>query len=408
MTFKLFLLWSFVLLGRPQDFFLALQPMRPALLLSVINVGAFFFGAGEKQLSSLFRINETRKYMLFYLVMIIGIPFAYHRRIAFEYIFLSYLPNILFFLIFLTQVNSFKRLKSIVLVISLCVFFYSFFGITAGSFVQGRFKIYGAMFDPNDIAYVLISLFPLSFFYIVHREGILKKLLSIASIVGSLLVILYSGSRGGIVGLGAVLTSLLLTRSGNIKKSYKIAFLVGGMLIFLLNSEKINIDRYSTLTEVGSDYNVTDEWGRVQIWERAFGLLMSNPVTGVGVGCSEMAIGYAREAAGVLPKWQSVHNSFIQIAVETGVIGFTLFMILVVVSLKEFSKARKMGGNSDEIIQFKTIAGLIYIEFVGHLVTAFFLTQGYSIFFTFFFALSVALRNISAQLIDQPANEVIV
>jgi len=294
-----------------------------------------------------------------------------------------------------------KRLKSVVLIITISAFFYSIFGLAAGSFIKGRFKIYGAMFDPNDIAYVLVSLFPFCFFYLVNREGILKKLLAAAGIAGSILVILYSASRGGLIGLAIVLALFLLTKVGNVRKSYKVAFLVIGLIIVSMNYGKIDIQRYLTLEDVGTDYNMTDEWGRVQIWKRAFGLLLSNPITGVGVTCSEMAIGYAREEAGLLQKWQSVHNSFIQVGVETGAIGLALFMVLIVMSLRSFSRAKKISGGSDEIMQFKTIAGLAQIAFIGDIVTAFFLTQGYSIFFTLFFALSAVMMDIAEQLTSQ-------
>ena len=225
MTFNIFLLWSFVLLGRPQDLILAMQPLRPALVLTVLSVGSSYFGTKRRQFASVFQMPETRKYILFFIIMILGIPLAVHRRMAFNYVFLTYFVNILFFLIFIVEVDSIKKLKTVFLVITLCSFFYSVFGIMKGTFYGGRFRIYGGMFDPNDIAYVLVSLFPLCFYFILHREGTLKKILAIMGIIASLLVILYSGSRGGLLGLLAVVLFLLLKKSDKIKTSHKIIFM---------------------------------------------------------------------------------------------------------------------------------------------------------------------------------------
>jgi O-antigen ligase len=394
-------MWTFVLLGRPQDLMIALQPLRPALVLAVLSAGSTFFGPKGRMLSFVFQIPETKKYLLFYLITILGIPFAYHRHEAFNFIFLTYLVNVLFFLVFVTKVDSLRKLKTVLFVISLCMVFYGVFGLMSGAFSGGRFEIYGGMFDPNDIAYVLISLFPLSMYFIFHREGTLKKNIAIVSIITSLMVILYSGSRGGMVGLIAVIAFFLLTKTQRIKSSHKIVFVIAMIMLFFSIRDKIDVDRYLTLTNVSSDYNVTDEFGRVQIWKRAFDLLLSNPITGVGVNCSAMAIGNAREDLGLIPKWQVVHNAFLQVAVETGFPGFILFMALIMQSFKNFSKFKKFEATSTEMLEFKTISGLMQVAFIGQLVTAVFVSQGYSLFFTTFFAFSAVLRNISGKLGNQ-------
>jgi|SRR5579884_1069394 len=401
MLFKILLLWSFVLLGRPQDLILALQPFRPALLLTAMSAGSAFFGGKGKQLSSVFHLSETRKYIFFYLTMILGIPFAYHRGEAFSFIFLLYSVNVLFFIIFIMEVDSIEKLKTILFMISLCTFFYGVFGLLNGAFYAGRFEIYGGMFDPNDIAYVLISLFPLSFYFIFHREGTLKRILAITSIITALIVILYSGSRGGMLGLIAVILCFLLTKTNKIKSSHKIVFIIGMTFLLFIVRDKIDFDRYLTLADVGNDYNSSDEFGRLQIWKRGFDLLLSNPITGVGVTCFGMALGYAREALGIVPKWQEPHNSFVQVSVETGVPGFILFMSLTIQSLKTFSKFKKLKSTSREIAELNTISGLMQVAFIGQLVAAAFITQAYSLFFTVFFAFSAVLGNIASRLTEQ-------
>lgn len=398
MSYKLLLLWAFVLLGRPQDLIIALQALRPALVLAALSAGSTFLGPKGNRLSSVFQIPETRKYFLFYLIMILGIPFAYHRQVAFNSLFLGYLVNMLFFLTFVVEVDSLKKLKIVLFVISLCTFFYGLFGIMNGAFSGGRFSIYGGMFDPNDVAYVLISLLPLSLYFIFHYEGPLKRIIGFISVATSLLVILYSGSRGGIIGLLAFVVFFLFAKSDHIRRSHKIILVSSLIIISLLNRDKIDIDRYLSITDVSSDYNMTDEFGRVQLWKRAIDLLLSNPLTGVGVDCSPMAIGIRREALGLIPRWQVIHNSYLQIASETGVIAFIIFLALIIRSCKTFRQTKGFSGASNESAEIRTIAGLIYIAFIGQLITAFFLSQGYSMVFTLFFALSATLRQITSSV----------
>lgn len=394
MSFKFFSLWAFVLLGRPQDLLPVLQPIRPAVLFAIITLVFVFFKTGGMQLFSIFKQSETKRYMFFYLVMIAGIPFAYHRKMAFDFIFLIYLMNILFFLVFLLEVNSMKRLKTIILIITISTFLYSVFGLTKGSFSQGRFLIYGAMFDPNDIAYVLLSLFPLCFFYIVHKEGFLKRLLAIISIGASIILILFTGSRAGVIGLITLFLLLLFTKLEKVRWLYKVAFLIALFILYFLYEDKINIERYMTIIDIESDYNITDEFGRTQIWKRAYQLITENPLTGVGANCFPMALGYLREDLFLIPQWQAAHNSYIQIITETGLIGFILFLSIIISSIKNFLRVKNLKVITKEASELKTIGGLLFLGFIGHNIVAFFLSQGYSIFFTLFFAFSAALSRL--------------
>ncbi len=393
--FAIFQIWLFVVIGRPQDLIAELIPYRPALVLTVLMLLLIIFKYGGRLSAPMLLAGEGKKYLLFYAVMLIGIPFAYHRRVAFESVMLGYINNILFYFICVVMVDSLDRLKRVLLILTACTLYYSFFTLTQGTMSAGRFFTYGAMFDPNDIAYVLVSLFPLSFFYLLNNEGFFKKIAALITASASTVVILLTGSRGGVLGLVAAGLATLFATGAVVKRSYKTLF-VGAMAIaaiVMLASGSLNVERYGTLTNLESDYNVSDEFGRFQIWKRGAPLLAENPFTGTGVSCFPIAIGYLRADIGEIPKWQVAHSSYVQVAVETGIVGIGLFFALIASSLRTLfrcSRARSCDG------QLRTIAALLIVAFVGHLVAAFFLTQGYSVFFTLFFAFSTILGGLSA------------
>jgi len=254
------------------------------------------------------------------------------------------------------------------------------------------------MYDPNDLAYFLASLFPLSIYYITENEGGLKKILGLLTVGVSIAVILLTGSRGGLLGLISIVVFILLTKTGNVKKSLKIGLLIVMIIALSLYSSKLNTERYLSLKNISSDYNVSDEEGRMKVWASGIELTLLNPITGVGVNCFPMAIGYKREAEGLQQIWQVAHNSFIQVAAEVGVIGFIVYISLIFGSLKVFSIMKKIKLISLEAHQFKTLAGLLQIGFIASLITSFFLSQAYSILFTMFFALSALLRKLQDTL----------
>ena len=78
MAFRLFIILTFILVGRPQDYFTFLVPFRIALVVTSITLLVTFFDKGFS-LNRIFEIKEAKLYTLFYLIMIFGIPFAYHR-----------------------------------------------------------------------------------------------------------------------------------------------------------------------------------------------------------------------------------------------------------------------------------------------------------------------------------------
>ena len=401
MPYRLFLLCSFVLLARPQDILTFLQPLRPALVLTVLAMGAVVFGARRQELSAALSTSEAKRYLLFYLIMILGVPFAYHKRVAFESVFESYVVNVLFFVLLVSQVTSLQRLKGLVWVLCLSTLTYGVFGglLQSGSSGGGRFQILGDAFDPNDTAYLLVSLFPLCLYFVRFDKGVLKGLVAVAAVIGALATILQTGSRGGILGLGTVLLMMLLTKTGGIKRSHKMLLVVLLASSFVLLGDRIDVERYLTLSDISSDYNVSSEGGRLELWQSAIDLSLANPLTGVGVDCYPFAHFRTRELAGqAFLRWQAVHNSYLQVAAEVGLIGFGIFMLINLRSLLTFLRVSRiqLQPQSTETQEMSALGGLMLLGFAGLSVAGFFLSQGYSIFSTLYFALAAAIGRIQA------------
>jgi O-antigen ligase len=390
-----FLLLLFVLLGRPQDFFPLLAPLRLALVFTMLCLVMTYNKARQ---AKILRLPESRRYLWFYAVMIAGIPFAVHRRMAFDHVFLAYLANVIFFYLCLVHIDSLKKIKTTVFVICLSILFYSAFSLAMGSFSSGRF-FYGTMYDPNDLAYFLVSLFPLSLLFVFQSASPAKKMAGSAAAVASVAAILFSGSRGGFIGFTAAVTMLLFSGTARLKPLYKLAVIGGVLCIALLYGERINTERYLSLKNISADYNVTDEFGRKKIWEQGLHFVLTRPLTGVGAGCFSKAIGDWRASRGEIPKWQAPHNSYLQVAAETGLIGFGFFLSLILLSYRNLQRQKKNSREGQG--ELNDIAALLHAGFAGSLAAAFFLSQGYSVLFTLFFALSAVIRKLAVE--TQPA-----
>jgi O-antigen ligase len=388
-----------VLLARPQDVLTFLQPMRPALVLTVLAMAALVFGGHRRELAAALSTAEAKRYLLFFLIMILGVPFAYYRGLAFESVVLGYTANVFFFVLVVSQVNSLQRLKSFLWVICLSTMVYSVFGglLQAGSFGGGRFELLGGVFDPNDTAYVLLSLFPLCLYFVQFDAGLVKRLVAIAAICGAIATILLTGSRGGIVAFGVVLLMLFLTRTTGIGVGRKLLLMVALASSWFLMKDKIDVERYLTLSNLSSDYNVTSEGGRTRLWGEAIDLSLAHPLTGVGVHCFATAADQARRLAGEpYLRWHAVHNSYLQVAAEVGLIGLAVYLLIYLRSLRTFIRLSRSRPQSPDALEIAALSGLMLLGFTGLMISGFFLSQGYSIFSTLYFALAASLARIQS------------
>ena len=180
----------------------------------------------------------------------------------------------------------------------------------------------------------------------------------------------------------------------SVSKWRKLVIVTVVVVLAAWNANKINIDRYLTLTTIDSDYNVSEEFGRAEIWKTGLRALMERPVTGVGADCFMEAVGLQRGSEGRIEKWQAPHNSYVQVATESGVFGGMVFLILIGACLANFNELRRRGTATDS--ELAGLATLALTGFVSVSVAAFFLSQGYSAQFTLFFALSAAMKGIGA------------
>lgn len=393
MSFRLYLIFTFILFARPQDFFAVLIPLRLAFVMTILMAVVTACTGKVNFVQGIFKFTQVKKYILIYIIMIVGIPFSMHRGQSFNFVFMQYSMKIIFFMLSLLYLDSIKKLEKFLFVICFSCFFYACFSLINSGSLSGRFA-YGTMYDPNDLAAFLIALFPINFYFLTTGRFFARKLFAVTSIGISVAVILMTGSRGGLLGLVVVLLLLFVTRLGQLKRSTKIVLFATLVAVLAVNYDKINIERYQTIFNIEDDYNVSGEEGRLSIWGKGLELSVRHPLTGVGADCFAMALGYYREKLGEKPIWQTAHNSYILFLAEIGVAGFFLYMSLVFSSLKIFLRYSREYTLPDKFLPLSNMSKSFVLSFAGYLICAFFLSHAYSGIFTLFFALSVVLQNL--------------
>ena len=182
--------------------------------------------------------------------------------------------------------------------------------------------------DANDVCVLMLISLPLCL--LLLRTSTAKgKFVAGVVLIAIGAVIARSGSRGGFLGLSAVLFAYL----GSMKGQAKVRGIAMVMMVAIglsLAAPSGYWKQMSTITSVKEDYNWDAAQGRRQLAIRGIGYMMSYPFFGVGIGNFGRAEGTISLIAGQKGvRWSAPHNSFVQAGAELGVPGFVLFLAMI-------------------------------------------------------------------------------
>lgn len=195
-------------------------------------------------------------------------------------------------------------------------------------------------YDPNEMALIAVMILPILFFAIKNARFIWKSAFA-GGVAVCVVAIALSGSRGGMLGLFMVGAYILFVSSISMIK--KILIVVMSVVVFIVAVPQENLDRLVSTIDLESDYNYTAKQGRLTIWKADLEKIIKNPITGVGIGQSTTLTEEEMDE-GV---WMEAHNSYIEIALETGIPGFCLLFSVMLISWRRLREMRKSLDRKD-------------------------------------------------------------
>jgi O-antigen ligase len=193
-----------------------------------------------------------------------------------------------------------------------------------GNLYEGRASWVGIFANPNEVAYSLVILVPLLAYLATPRSWATRLILLVVLIL-YVAAIYVTFSRGGLVGLAAVI-ALCAWRKRNLWFQ--------GLALLLLVAGLAFASRFWSRGEDFSQLNSDVSFQqRMATSQAGFNMFVDHPLLGVGFGCSVIAWPlYA--PAGLYTRGALVtHNTFVQVLSETGLLGFLPFVLLIGFSL---------------------------------------------------------------------------
>lgn len=237
---------------------------------------------------------------------------------------------------------------------------------TSGALIW-RIRSVGFLSDPNDFAQSIIVVTPwlLMLGYPNKRAG-RRILMMLPWLMCAAYTLMLTHSRGGILGTAA---AGLFVIKMYISTANFIRLLFAGGIAAALSMGGLGGDRAMSSKEQSASE-------RIDAWNDGLMMLKSNPLLGVGYG--NFTEHHHRTA----------HNSFVLCFAETGLLGYALWLGMIVVAMKSLNRITEC---SEPGSVFSHYACLLRASIVGFLVCAWFLSRTFVPTLYLLLAMSVCL-----------------
>lgn len=250
----------------------------------------------------------------------------------------------------------------------------------------------GTYYGANEFAIFLLPVLGIAFYTIFVEKKIILKALSIITTLSILVAVVATFSRGAIIGLSVM---FLISISGARKKIIAFIFATFVLILFIKLAPPSVWEKFEhtsiSETERGEDPTVSSTTRRLLLARAAWNMFLDQPLIGAGIGnyyygCRKYEFIVAGRA----------HSMYLEIMAELGIIGFSLFLMILFFTLQTLKKLIK------QCSLFSLYAKGLYIGLLGFLVAAIFLHAQQEKILWFVIFMAVALENIVQK---QPAFE---
>jgi O-antigen ligase len=382
---------------RPAEQFSQLATFALTRFAAVVAAGAWLFQYAVSREPPLVKLPQVAYLLLFILAIFCSFFTGVYWRRSLEVFFEGFFKVACLYLLIIHLLHTRERI---------CQFVWLLMGLSVFNAVQGLYFYYqhpeilvagraqgiGFFGDPNDLAMTLVMALP----FMLHFWGsqtTLGRRIILLPVLGVVLYSLYTTqSRGGTVGLMAMLYMLIY---GNLRNPrWRKVFVVAGALVGLAGVQAMFTLRGASFSEAGEE-------GRVEIWKAGLRMIKASPLTGIGF--YDFPERFDEYAIGAEQTGKAAHNSILQVAAETGLFGLAVYLAILYATARQILEINAYRRYVPLDPPFDVVARSLGPSFTGLMTCAFFLSQAYSFFVWLAIGLVMACYNVLGQEADEAA-----
>lgn len=249
--------------------------------------------------------------------------------------------------------------------------------LTLNADMPGR--VFATMGNPNNFAQMLVLFMPFAMAFVLTAKGVGKKILLCLCMLIPFVALLQTYSRSGWIAFAvAVMVFVALAN----RRAVPFLFFICIIAIPLLPQSVLNrILTIGNLEDSSSSF-------RLVIWEGALKMLSEVWVTGVGIGPGAFKEVYPIFAMGNTRDAAHCHMQFLEVFLETGILGFTSFLWMTFTVIKRSFIASSSKNNDVKYFGAAAAASMTSIIFIGFFEYYWFYPR---VMFAFFISTGLAI-----------------
>nr|MBI2905263.1 O-antigen ligase family protein [Chloroflexota bacterium] len=260
----------------------------------------------------------------------------------------------------------------------------------------------GPIGDPNYYAQMMLVLVPLALDRVWNERQRRMKLLAVWALAVSSLAIVFSFSRGGFIALLVMLGAMLAYRRQR-PINWLIALAIG--LVLLQFVPATYTQRLQTIVEIipGFGNGVTTTGpneaslrGRTSELIVAVQMFADRPILGVGLGNYSFYYQSYSRRLGMDPRVEprEAHNLYLEVAAETGLLGLSMFGILLWVMFTGILRARHLLVAA-KLTRYLDIISAYTFSLVGYLTASLFIHAAYPRYLWLLVGIALAIPRVA-------------
>lgn len=377
-----------------------LQPFRLGVTSVVFAVGLFVLDRSPRR--KLMDVPRTplRLALALLAFMVISVPAGIYPSHSGIFVAKIAVPMLFLMLMLAAAIRSTRDVEWFAFLNMLggaayCIFI--LFVLHTRRFGQSQSLIF---YDSNDIALMLVATMPSAAYFMSRGHAVSKRIAAVISLVLYMVLTVLTGSRGGFIGLLAMLAYLGIAYRG-MSRGQRAAGAALVALGFITFGGARYFTKMSTILRPTQDYNWSghSERGRLEVWKRGLGYIAQKPFFGVGVDnfshaeANLSALGREAQARGLPFKWSVAHNSYLETAAQTGIGSLLVFLALIGATFALLRQVIRRMLALPFVSHELVLAQSLTAALIGFLVCAFFISAEYFPYLYVLIGLSVGLAK---------------
>ncbi len=392
LAFKSLIFLILIIFIAPMNYIPALQPFRLALVFALFSTVTYIFTTLGK--GRCFTVLGPEVKLMLWLVFfaIVSITHSMWPGGSYEVLFDTFLKSIIVFFLIANLLTSESRFRAFFWALTICAAFNAVVGIynyrtgafMSGNRIEGGFS--GLTSNPNDLALALDILIPFAWYLFLSAKNTAQKIATGLTLVISITCIVVTSSRGGAIAFLGMLIWYVWHRPGGnrLRALLGMGILIGTVLI-------VAPDGYSTELLSSVDFSKDKTGSASARWDTTKAGFFQTLAYPLGVGLGMTGLLNHEEGRG----WSAgVHNVYLQISTELGIIPGILFIVLLWKLIANMKKRRLVWGAAEG--HRTLLTEVTESSLIGFAISGVFSPVAYHFYFYILAGISVAIKEMTS------------